>query len=148
MEAEIPGGGFQERQSSLESRLRSFADPQARVAWVVERAGSMPPLPETVRRPENEVKGCVSKLWLEAVLEGGRCRFRSDSESAILKAFASLLCALYDGLAPDEVVSNEPTFLATAGLERQLPENRRRTLSRVRSAIVAFAREASGGGGR
>ena len=139
MAAEVFGGDFVERHRSLEGRLRSFSDPQARLAWVVERAAQAAAVPEGLRRPANEVKGCASRLWLQASLEEGRCRFRADSESAILKAFVSLLCELYDGLDPTEVRAHEPGFLRTTGLETQLTENRRRTLERVRQAMCEFA---------
>jgi cysteine desulfuration protein SufE len=135
----LSGGGFEERQGRLEACLLTLSDPQARLAWVVERPLGTPASTVSVRVAANEIKGCASRLWLAAAWQDGRCRFRSDSESAILRAFVGLLAELYDGLTPEEVAGKEPAFLESTGLARQLTENRRRTLGKVREAMRSFA---------
>lgn len=139
MNAVLSGGGFDERQGRLEARLLTLSDPQARLAWVVERPLATPASTVAVRVAAHEIKGCASRLWLSAAWQDGRCRFRSDSESAILRAFVGLLSELYDGLTPEEVAGKEPAFLESTGLSRQLTENRRRTLGKVREAMRSFA---------
>lgn len=130
-----PGSSFAQRRSVLSDRLREHRDPQARLAWVVERARERPGLSPADRTPDREVPGCASRLWLKTWMEGGRCRFRSDSESAILKALSGLVCDLYDGLTPDEVRQAETGVLGAEGLARSLTENRRRTLGRFEEEL-------------
>lgn len=131
---------FEERHHELLTLLLGMSDPQARLSWVIDQAARATSDPGLGFRCEaNELKGCASRLWISGVVEGGHCRFLSDSESAILKALARLICDLYDGLTPHEVVACEPRFIEAAGLANQLTENRRKTVRRVREWIRAFA---------
>lgn len=136
---------FAVRETALVGSLRALADPQARFAWVMEHGARRSGLSADERRTEYEVKGCASRLWLSRTREGGRCRFRCDSESAILKAFVGLFCELYDGLSPEEVATCEPEVLEVTALARQLSENRRRTLRHVRELMREFARAGAAG---
>jgi cysteine desulfuration protein SufE len=140
----LSGDTFDDRHSSLLQALRGIADPQARLAWVIDRSGRRGGADPAIRVGLNEIKGCASRLWLETAFEGGRCRFRSDSESAILKAVVGLLCELYDDLPAGQVMAGEPGFLEMTGLANQLTENRRRSLGKVREAMRAFAAERAG----
>ncbi len=137
----LPGDTFGDRHSGLLEALRGIADPQARLSWVIDQSGRRGGVDPVVRSESNEIKGCASRLWLDAAFERGRCRFRSDSESAILKAMTGLLCELYDGLSPHEVMVGESGFLERTGLLDSLTENRRRSLGKVRAAMRAFAAE-------
>ncbi|MBL9127800.1 MAG: SufE family protein [Verrucomicrobiales bacterium] len=134
---------FADRHDRLGQVLGEMRDPQERLAWVVDQARRRPAFPAERRTDDRLVKGCAARLWLDAEREAGRCRFACDSDSAILKAAAGLLCDLYDGLSFDEVIHGEPAFLNQAGLLGQLTENRRRTILRVREAIRAFASAAA-----
>jgi cysteine desulfuration protein SufE len=130
---------FEVRHHELRTILRGLRDPQERLAWVVERSRARQPIATEDRTDARLVPGCAARLWLVAELQDGRCRFACDSDSAILKAAAGLLCDLYDGLTVDDVQHGEPTALAECGLMSQLTENRRRTILRVREAIRSFA---------
>jgi cysteine desulfuration protein SufE len=140
---------FLEREARLCSDLAALPDPQQRLSWVVDRARRRPPLAADQRTPARLVPGCAARLWLVAEVEPETacCRFAADSDSAILKAMAGMLCELYDGLPPSEVVAGEPGVFAATGLLGQLTENRRRTIARVREAIRGFARERATAGG-
>lgn len=131
---------FAERHQTLRAALLQRRDPQERLAWVVDQARTRPPFPAQLRTADRLVPGCAARLWLVAERENDRCRFRCDSDSAILKAAAGLLCDLYTGLTAAEIAGEEPAFLQETGLLHQFTENRQRTIRRVREAIRDFAR--------
>lgn len=141
----LPATTFAERQRLLRETLQQRRDAQERLSWVVEQARHRPPFPAEWRIEAHLVPGCAARLWLASRREdaGGdadpRCRFACDSDSAILKAAAGLLCDLYDGLSAAEIVAAEPTFFADTGLLHQFTENRQRTIHKVRAAIREFA---------
>lgn len=138
---------FAPRHDQLLEALCALRDPQQRLAWVIDRARRRDPFPSEWRTPERLVPGCAARLWLQAWTERADsvvvCRFAVDSDSAILKAFAALLCDLYDRLPATAVVSGEPEVLERAGLLVQLTENRQRTVRRVRAVIRDFAATAA-----
>ncbi len=149
----VPPATFTERHRLLRETLRQRRDAQERLSWVVEQARHRPPFPAEWRTDAHIVPGCAARLWLAARRDGEgkgegedqdrRCRFACDSDSAILKAAAGLLCDLYDGLTAAEIVAEEPTFFADAGLLHQFTENRQRTIHKVRAAIREFATAAA-----
>lgn len=143
----VDAAAFAEREARLRSELEALPDPQQRLSWVVDRARRRAALAADLRTPARLVPGCAARLWLVAEAETGCCRFAADSDLAILKAMAGLLCELYDGLPPSEVLAGEPEVFAATGLLGQLTENRRRTVARVREAIRDFARERAAAGG-
>ena len=52
---------------------------------------------------------------------------------------AALVCSLYDGLTPDEVLGFDPSFLEELGISAHLTPNRRNGLSQLCKKIAAFA---------
>ena len=132
------------RQSRLEAQLRALRDPQARFGFLVERARTQPPLPDTLRLDNHRVTGCQVRLWLVSAFQDGLCRFCCDSDAVTLRAFVGALCELTDALPPAEVRRLDAAFLEELGLLRQLAESRRATILRVAEQIREFARQALG----
>lgn len=127
------------KDRALSQELTRITDPQQRLAHVVERGRNSQALPLGSKTDANLVPGCLSKLWLVAEGRDGLCWFRSDSESAIVKGVASLLCEFYSGHTPGEILQAEPTFLSQAGITQHLSANRRNGLARIRGLIREFA---------
>jgi cysteine desulfuration protein SufE len=69
----------------------------------------------------------------------GLCQFHSESDSAIVKGIASLLCDFYSNAKPEEVVKTDADFLGEVGITQHLSPNRRNGLSRIVESIQRFA---------
>jgi cysteine desulfuration protein SufE len=97
------------------------------------------PLREEERTDANRIQGCVSRVWLVAEMEGRRCHFRMDAESPLVRGLVGMICGIYDGATPDEVVTEEPVVLDETGLLRNLSPTRQNGLAAVRRTLVEFA---------
>lgn len=128
-----------EKRGQLLAELASRKGAQDRLAWLVARARQQPQLDESMKTEAHLVPGCLSKLWLVAESIGGRCHFRCDSDSQIVKAIGGLLCELYSGEKPEEILGQPPDFLAQVGINQHLTVNRRNALSKIWDQICAFA---------
>jgi cysteine desulfuration protein SufE len=135
-----------EQERRLLAELGALRDPQARFAWLVERARQRPALPAEFRTDAHRVPGCLARLWLVPEFQGGRCQFRSESDSLVVKAIAGLLCDFYSGRAPEEIVAHPPGFLGALGLAQLLTSTRRTSLHRVWDLMCDFARAHQAGG--
>ncbi|MGV3771366.1 MAG: SufE family protein [Verrucomicrobiales bacterium] len=118
------------------SRMRT---PHDRLAAVVERGKQEPQFTALEKSPDHKVPGCLSNLWFLPEYKEGLCFFRADSDSAVVKGVAVLLCQFYSGQLPSEVIEHEPTFLKEIGITQHLSSNRRNGLTRIRHEMVAFA---------
>jgi len=128
-----------EKQVQLTTQLAAFKNGQDRLAYLVEQAKQHPPLAPELRREENLIPGCLAKLWFVAQFRDGKCFFRCDSDSLVVKAIASLLCDFYTGQMPEEILVHDPRFLAPLGITQHLTPNRRNALSKVWERIHQFA---------
>jgi cysteine desulfuration protein SufE len=86
----------------------------------------------------------MAKAWFVAEFSDGQCHFRADSESAIVKGIAVLLCEFYSGHTPAEIVQVSPAFLERLGITQHLTPNRRNSLGRIWKGIETFARSRLG----
>jgi cysteine desulfuration protein SufE len=128
-----------EKQAALLKELSQLRSSHDRLAFLVRRAREQPRLDARYRTDESRVEGCLSRLWLVMEFKRGRCFFRSDSDSLIVKGIAGLLCDFFSGQPPEAIVAQDPAFLAQAGITQHLTPNRRNALSRVWENIRGFA---------
>jgi cysteine desulfuration protein SufE len=131
----LPG----ERQAAIRATLGGIADPHERLAVAAEWKTGMRPLGAEERIDANLVRGCLSPVWLCCGMEEGRCRFRTGSASPLVGGLVALLCGIYDGATPAEVVSEEPGVIEELGILRNLSPTRRNGLAAVRRALAQFA---------
>lgn len=128
------------RQQELISDLLIIEDVQERLSAVVARAAKRK-LADEQRVDANLVKGCVSRVWLAHRLENGVCRFDSDADSPMVKGLVSLLCEVYDGGEPVDVIATEPELWSKLGFQKNLSPTRINGLSAVRARIKQAAEE-------
>jgi cysteine desulfuration protein SufE len=124
----------------LVDELAAVDDPHERLSLVIDRARKIPPLSATERTDGNRVRGCVSVVWLAGHVRDGRCEFRSDADSPIVRGLVALLCECFSGFTPAEIVATDVDPLSALDLTRNLSPTRRNGLAAARQAIQAFAR--------
>jgi cysteine desulfuration protein SufE len=120
--------------------LSVFADPHERLAAVVDRARRVPPLPDAERTEAHRVQGCVSVVWLVGEQRDGRCYFRSDATSPLVRGLVVFLSSFFNDTPAAEILATHADPLAALDLERNLSPTRRNGLAAVRAAIHDFAR--------
>jgi cysteine desulfuration protein SufE len=132
-----------EKQQQLIADYTIIDDPQERLAAVVDHARRRPPLAEAERTEAHRVKGCVSLAWVVGEIRDGRCFFRCDADSPLVRGLLVLLCDFYSGAPPAEVAATEPALIEELGLARNLSPTRLNGLRSVRARIRDFAAAAA-----
>jgi cysteine desulfuration protein SufE len=128
-----------EHQRRLIADLAIIEDVQERMIAVVERARHLPPLLETERSDASRVSGCQSQVWIVAAPRNGVIAFRCDADSPLVKGLGALLCELYSGHRPDEIVATEPVLFEELRLLQNLSPTRRHGLAAVRVRLRQLA---------
>lgn len=121
------------------ANLLLIEDAQERLASIVDRARPRLAVSRAEHIDANRVRGCVSPVWLVSEFSAGRCHFRSDAESPMVRGLVALLCDLYSGATPEDIVATEPVLLEQLGLLRTLSPTRLNGLRSVRATIRDFA---------
>ena len=130
-----------EKKQELIDDLSLLPSAQDRLMYVVDRAKKSPALPDELRNSETRVEGCLSNLWFIPEFKEGKCYFRVDADSHIVRGIAVVLAEFYSGHPPAEILQNDPAFLSTVGITQHLSPNRRNGLSRLWEKIRGFAAE-------
>jgi cysteine desulfuration protein SufE len=139
--SQLPNMMVREKQKTLVADLARFNTPQDRLGHIIRVGRAAAGLEEQFKTPETKLEGCLSNLWLRAEFRDGACIFSSDSDSAIVKGLATVICDLFSGLPSSEILRADLAPLRQAGLWQQLTPNRRTGLSRLVDKIHEFARE-------
>lgn len=130
-----------ENQERLIEDLLIIPDVQERLGVIVAQAKTS--LLESERDDEHLVKGCVSRVWLAGEAKDGRWHSRYDADSPMVKGLIGLLCSVYEGGAPADVVAEEPIIWERLGLLKVLSPTRLNGLAAVRQKIKSLAVAAS-----
>ena len=130
---------LKEKQDTLVEEITLIPDAYERLGYIVDRGKKAEGLTEDLRIDSFKIEGCMSQLWVVPAFKGGRCHFRSESDSAIVKGIAELLCDFYSEAKPEEVIATDAEFLGEVGITQHLSPNRRNGLSRIVESIQHFA---------
>ncbi len=128
-----------EKKATLIAELSAIKNSQERFSYLISRSKKLPALETEFKTDGFRVEGCLAKLWFVSDFREGRCYFHSDSDSAIVKSVASLLCDFYSDQPPEEIISTDPSFLESVGISQHLTQNRRNSLTKIWERIRSFA---------
>jgi cysteine desulfuration protein SufE len=128
-----------DKQTALVEEIQLIPDAYERLGYLVVRGKLAAGLPEDLRIEQFKIEGCLSQLWVVPEFKDGLCHFRSESDSAIVKGIATLLCDFYSEAPPKEIIENDAAFLGEVGVTQHLSPNRRNGLSRIVEFIQHFA---------
>ena len=136
---------LKEKKESLIAEITLIPDAYERLGYIVDSGKNAEGLPEDLRTDTFKIQGCMSQLWVVPEYKNGLCHYQSESDSAIVKGIANLICDFYSGALPKEIVETSADFLSEVGITQHLSPNRRNGLSRIVESIQRFAKSCSAG---
>ena len=92
--------------------------------YLIELGKNLDAYPEEKKTDDRLIKGCQSRVWLDWGMEEGRLYFSADSDAIITKGIISLLISVYSGRTPEEIASDDFSFLDRIGLKENLSPTR------------------------
>ena len=78
-------------------------DRESTVFYIMELGSNLEPLEDKFRIDSNLIKGCQSKVWLDAELVNDRLILNADSNTDITKGLISLLIRVLSGQSLDDI---------------------------------------------
>ena len=112
-----------------------------RYRYLIDLGRQLPPMPEDLRIPDNIVVGCLSQVWLVAVVEDDdTVSFVADSDSAIVRGLISLVVTTYNRKSPADIVKTDILdIFSRIGFEQHLSPNRRNGFVAMVGRVKALA---------
>lgn len=114
-------------------------DMEMTVFYIMELGQKLPVMPEADKTEENVVKGCQSKVWMTASMDGDKMCFQADSNTAITKGLVSLLLRVYEGQSPSDILREELFFMNKIGMDRFIGTQRSNGFAAMIKQIKLYA---------
>lgn len=94
------------------------SDMEMTIEYIMELGQQLPEMDEANKNEDNIVKGCQSKVWLNAETKNGKIHFEADSNTAITKGLISILVRILSGKTASEILDADLYFIDKIGLNR------------------------------
>ena len=107
--------------------------------YLIELGKNLEDYPEEDKTDDRLIKGCQSRVWLDYKIEGGKIWFSADSDAIITKGIISLLISIYSGRTPEEISSDDFSFIDSIGLRENLSPTRANGLASMIGTIKDLA---------
>ncbi|UCE41802.1 MAG: SufE family protein [Candidatus Aminicenantes bacterium] len=92
--------------------------------YLIDLGKRLNPLALTLKTEKNSMKGCQSKVWINAELKDGRLCFFADSDALITKGLIALLLQVLNNQTPKDIVNSDLYFIEKMGLNVHLSPSR------------------------
>mgnify|MGYP002617530858 FL=1 len=92
--------------------------------YLIELSGSLPAIGEEHKNEQFLIRGCQSRVWVDAELRDGKIYFTADSDAIITKGIIALLIRVLSGRTPQEIVDSDLYFIDRIGLRENLSPTR------------------------
>ena len=109
--------------------------------YIIDLGKSLDSYPEDKKTDEHLIKGCQSRVWLDAKVENGVLVFNADSDAIITKGIISLLIRIYSGRTPEEILSSDFSVVEKIGLKENLSPTRANGLVSMIQTMKKLASE-------
>ena len=134
---------LKDRQDEVVSQFAMFDDWLDKYEYLIDLGKNLPLFPESLKTEDRLVKGCQSKVWLEAKVNEGKMEFTADSDALITKGIIALLIYVYSGTKVEEIANDDFSFIDKLGLKENLSPTRSNGLVSMIEKIKYLAKNVS-----
>lgn len=130
---------IQEKQQEVIDEFSMFDDWMQRYEYMIELGKSLPLIDEKYKVDENLIKGCQSKVWVHAELDGDKLVFTADSDAIITKGIVAILIRVFSNQHPSEIIDADTKFIDEIGLKEHLSPTRANGLVSMIKQLKMYA---------
>lgn len=92
--------------------------------YLIDLSKELPVIDEKHRTDQYVIKGCQSRVWVDAHMADGKIYFSADSDAIITKGIIALLIRVLNGRTPQEILDCDLYFIDQIGLRENLSPTR------------------------
>ena len=130
---------IKEIQEEIIDEFNLFDDWMERYEYLIELGKSLPIIDQQYKLDENIIKGCQSKVWLDAQLKGDKIVFSADSDAIITKGIIAILIRAFNNQTPAAILNASTDFIDQIGLKEHLSATRANGLSSMIKKLKLYA---------
>ena len=126
-------------QEEIIDEFAMFDDWMQRYEYMIDLGKSIPLIQDSNKTDENLIKGCQSKVWLNAELIEDKIAFTADSDAIITKGIIAILLRVFSDKKPEEILAANTNFIDEIGLKDHLSPTRANGLVSMIKQIKIYA---------
>ena len=130
---------LEEKKQEIVDEFSLYDEWLDKYEYLIELGKSLEPFPEEKKTEGRLIKGCQSRVWLDAEERDGHLYFTADSDAIITKGLISLLISVYSGRTREEIADDDFGFVAEIGLKENLSPTRANGLVSMIDTIKRLA---------
>ncbi|MDQ1088449.1 MULTISPECIES: SufE family protein [unclassified Siphonobacter] len=128
-----------ETQDEIIEEFELFDDWEGKYEYIIDLGKKLAPFEEQFRTEDHIIKGCQSRVWLHAELNGDKVVFTADSDAIIVKGLISMLVKVLSGHTPEEIINADLYFMERVGLQQHLAQTRSNGLASMLKQMKTYA---------
>ncbi len=128
-----------EIQEEIIDEFSMFDDWMQRYEYMISLGKSLPLIDEKYKTDDYLIKGCQSKVWIHAALEGDNLVFKADSDAIITKGIIAILIRVFSHQKPEDIMEADTSFIDEIGLKEHLSPTRANGLVSMIKQIKLYA---------
>ncbi len=130
---------IQEKENEIIENFQFLENWEERYSYIIDLGKQLPEMSAKKKIDNNLIRGCQSKVWLDAYLEGDILHFEADSDGILPKGIAALLVELYSGQPVKDILAADFSFIEKIGLHEFLSPSRANGLMAMIQQIKYYA---------
>lgn len=111
-------------QEEIIEEFSAFDEWLDKYDYLIELSDTLPAIAAEHRTDDYVIKGCQSRVWVDARQEDGKVYFSADSDAIITKGIIALLIRVMNGRTAQEIVDMDLYFIDAIGLGENLSPTR------------------------
>jgi len=128
-----------EIQEEIIDEFSMFDDWMQRYEYMISLGKSLPLIDEKYKTDDYLIKGCQSKVWVHAALEGDQLIFKADSDAIITKGIIAILIRVFSHQKPEDIMEADTSFIDEICLKEHLSPTRANGLVSMIKQIKLYA---------
>lgn len=111
-------------QEEIIEEFSAFDEWLDKYDYLIELSDSLPAIDPAHRTDDYVIKGCQSRVWVDAKEEDSKVFYLADSDAIITKGIIALLIRVMNGRSAQEIVDLDLYFIDAIGLGENLSPTR------------------------
>ena len=126
-------------QAEIVEEFDMFEDWMEKDEYLIELGKTLPMIDDELKIEENLIKGCQSRVWLNAEHNNGIITYTADSDAIITKGIVAILIRVLSNQQAEEIAKANLVFIDEIGLKEQLSQTRANGLGSMIKEMKLYA---------
>ena len=130
---------IEESELEIIEEFSVFDDWMDKYEFIIEIGKELPFFEDKFKIEDNLIKGCQSRVWVQADFKNDIIQLSADSDAIITKGIIALLIRVLNKQKPEDILKAKLSFIKDIGLQEHLSPTRANGLVGMVKQIKTYA---------